>query len=168
MSATLAGAFTPGSASGKVAVNFIRIDATSGDVVAQCARNFKWKALRNPGVVYGGKTSQDEPVVVELAANRKRVSHAHLGWYADCERDVWWSEAHDEFDLKPFPISASGAFTKVFSVNYGDGTTEVERFAGKVGRTKASGTFRADISLPTEAGPNPCTSGQVSWKATTG
>lgn len=169
MTATITGALKPGSARGKVAVNFVRSDQTTGDITAQCARSFKWKALRTPGVVYGGRTSQDEPVVLELTADRKHVSHAHLGWYATCaQQDIWWSAAHDEFDLKPFPLSSSGAFSKTYSLDYGDGTTELERFAGKVSRKKASGTFRADISVPTDTGSNPCTSGAVSWRVVTG
>ena len=114
MNATITGTFKPGSAKGRVAVEFFRFDESTGATVAQCAKNVPWKALRNPGVVYGGKTSQDEPVVVELTADRKRVSHAHLGWWAECQ-DGWWTEAHDEFDLQPFKLSSSGAFSKVFT-----------------------------------------------------
>jgi hypothetical protein len=57
-------------------------------------------------------------------------------------------------DLKPFALSSSGAFSKVCSVDCGDITTELERFASKVGGTKVSGTFQADISVPTETCPN--------------
>jgi hypothetical protein len=168
MSATMTGTVKPGSARGRVAVEFIRIDTETGATVAQCAKNLPWKALRNPGVVYGGKTSQDEPVVVELTRDRKRVSHAHLGWWANCQDGSGWTEAHDEFDLQPFKLTPSGAFSKVFSFDFGGGSSEVERFAGKVGVKKASGTFQANVTIAGESLTNTCETGKVSWKAVTG
>lgn len=168
MYATITGSFKAKSAKGKVAVEFIQWDAETGRTVAQCAKNLPWRALRDPGVVYGGRTSQDEPVVLELTGNRKRISHAHLGWLAECSDGTWWTEAHDEFDLRPFALSRSGAFSKVFSFSFGTGVEEVERFVGKVSRTRASGTFQGDVTIPTDAGNITCATGRVSWKAATG
>ena len=143
-------------------------DSASGDVTDQCARSFKWKALRNPGIVYGGKTSQDEPVVVELTANRKTVSHAHLGWYADCERDVWWSEAHDEFDLKPFPISSAGTSRRSSRSTTAMGPPRSSGSPGKVGTRRPAARSPRRRRDTRQGRPQRLHGGQVSWKAATG
>src|SRR4051794_28996871 len=85
MSAVLTGTLKPGQASGRVAVEFKRLDTATDTVVTQCSRNVPWKALRDPGHVYAGTTSQDEPVVVELTKNRRQVDHSHFSWWADCQ-----------------------------------------------------------------------------------
>jgi hypothetical protein len=168
MNATLLGRVRKGTASGRLAVDFVHLDEATGAVVAQCSKNLRWKSLRKPGIVYGGATSQDEPVVVELTATRKRVSHAHVSWFAPCKGGGAWVEGHDEFDLRPFSLSRRGTFSRTYRFDYGQGMSAVERFAGRVRRTKASGTFQGDVTISGDAGSDACSSGQVSWTAATG
>jgi hypothetical protein len=167
MSAQLKGTLKKGSARGTVNVKFADIDTTTSELLAQCDQTMSWKALRKPGIIYGGKTSQDEPIVIELSSNRKRVSHAHVSWLAPCEGGGAWTDPHDEFDLRPFRLSSNGRFDRTYRFDYGEGTQEVERFAGKVTKRKASGTFRGDVTIG-GAQPDTCTTGELSWRAATG
>jgi hypothetical protein len=167
MSVVLSGTAGKSSARGRLAVRLLRINATTGEVVGQCAKNLSWRALRKPGIVYAGATSQDEPVVIELSADRKRVSHAHLAWFGPCQGGGAWIDPHDEFDLEPFRLSPTGRFARRYEFNLAEATLR-ERFVGRVSRTRASGTFKADATVPQEAGTDTCSSGTVSWKAATG
>ena len=40
----------------------------------------RWAATRSPGRIYGGKTSQDEPLVLRVDAGHKSVSDVITGW----------------------------------------------------------------------------------------
>lgn len=168
MNVELTGTVSKTKASGSMAVKLVHADEATGAERAQCSRTFRWSAIRNPGLLYAGATSQDEPVVVELKQGRRQVSHAHVSWYAPCSAGGGWVDAHDEFDLRPFTLSRSGAFSRSYGFDLGRGTTEIERFAGRVGSTKASGTFQGDVTIKGAAGNNTCATGKVSWTAATG
>lgn len=168
MNVVLGGTVGKSKASGSMAVKLVRVDETTGTTLAQCSRTIRWSALRNPGIVYAGATSQDEPIVVELTKDRKHVNHAHVSWTAPCRAGGSWVDPHDEFDLKPFPLTSTGAFSRTYRYALGRGTTEVERFAGRVGAAKAAGTFQADVSLTGTTGTDTCSTGKVSWSAITG
>ena len=171
MNVVLRGTVSKTRASGSMAVKLVRSDAATGATLAQCSRVIRWSALRNPGVVYAGATSQDEPIVLELTKDRRHVSHAHVSWLAPCQSGGAWIDPHDEFDLKPFPLSKTGAFSRTYDFGFGQGTTavtEIETFAGRVGLTRAAGTFRADIALSGATGSSTCSTGKASWTAITG
>ena len=44
----------------------------------------RWTATRDPGIIYGGATSQGQPFVVRLNQQRKRVNDVITTWYAPC------------------------------------------------------------------------------------
>lgn len=167
MSASITGTVKDGIASGRIGVRFADVDVTTFQVLAQCDKTIAWKAQRNPGVIYGGTTSQGEPVVVELTPNRRKVEHAHLSWLAPCSAGGAWTDPHDEFDLRPFPLSGGGAFNRTYRFDMGQGLRILEHFAGKVTKTQAAGAFRGDVTLAGDA-PDSCTTGAVSWRARTG
>ena len=53
----------------------------SGTEVTSCQTGtLRWVATRAPGIVYGGTTSQGEPLVVRLNAQRKRVTDVITAW----------------------------------------------------------------------------------------
>ncbi len=168
MNVALTGTVSKTKAAGKMAVKLVRTDETSGAILAQCAQTIRWSALRNPHVVYAGATSQDEPIVLELKTDRKHVSHAHVAWYASCKAGGAWIDPHDEFDLQSFALSPTGAFSRTYRFNLGQGSSEIERFAGRVGATRAAGTFQSDVTLSGTAGVDTCSSGKVSWTVSTG
>src|SRR4051794_11171099 len=69
---TLAGRLGKKAASGTLSAVAVATDVASGNTVATCdTGRLTWKATHAPGRVYGGKTTQDEPVVVRLDAKRK-------------------------------------------------------------------------------------------------
>ena len=168
MNVVLSGTASKTRAGGTMAVKFVRTDETSGAVLAQCDQTIRWSALRHPGVVYAGATSQNEPIVLELTRDRRHVSHAHVAWYAPCRAGGDWVASHDEFDLQPFALSRTGAFARTYRYNLGQGSTEIERFAGRVGTAKAAGTFQSAVTLAGTAGDDSCSTGSVSWAVSTG
>lgn len=168
MNIVLSGTVTKTKASGTMAAKFVHSDEATGAEIAQCSRTSRWSAQRDPGVVYAGATSQDEPVVVELKKGRRQISHAHVSWYAPCAGGGAWIDPHDEFDLRPFALSRTGTFSRSYAFNLGRGTAEVERFAGRVGPTKAGGTFQSDVTIAGTATNTTCGTGRVSWTAATG
>ncbi len=167
MTLTLAGNVGKSRASGRMQVLFVRRNITTGDIVAQCSKNVAWRSTRAPGRLYAGSTSQGEPVVVELTSNRKRVDHAHLGWYALCTQGGSIEIPHDEFDLQPFNLSRTGAFQRRYATSFSDGTL-IQRFRGRVGATRASGTYQGTFTTTGQATSDTCRTGAVSWNAATG
>jgi hypothetical protein len=167
MSLTLAGTVGRTRASGRMQIVFVRRNVTTGDIVSQCSKNVAWRSTRAPGRVYAGATSQGEPVVIELTSDRRRVDHAHLGWYANCTQGGSIEFGHDEFDLRPFRLSRTGAFQQRYATTFSDGTL-VQRFRGRVGATRASGTYQGTFTAAGQATSDTCSTGAVSWSATTG
>jgi hypothetical protein len=167
MTLTLAGTVGRTRASGRMQVLYVRRNLMTGDVVAQCSKNVAWRSIRAPGRVYAGATSQGEPIVIELTSDRKRVDHAHLGWYANCTQGGFVEFAHDEFDLRSFALSRTGAFQQRYATSFSDGTL-VQRFRGRVGATRASGTYQGTFTAVGQATSDTCASGAVSWSAATG
>jgi hypothetical protein len=167
MTLTISGTVGSTRASGRIQVLYVRRNATTGDVVSQCSKNVAWRSVRDPGHVYAGATSQGEPVVVELTSNRKRVSHTHMGWYANCTQGGYIDVAHDEFDLRPFALSPTGAFQRRYAATFPDGTL-IQRFRGRVGATRASGTYQGTFTSSGQAATDTCRTGVVSWSAATG
>ncbi len=168
MNVVLGGTVSKTKAGGTMAVRLIRTDESSGAILTQCDRTIRWSALRNPGVVYAGATSQNEPIVLELKTDRRHVSHVHVAWFAPCNAGGGWVAPHDEFDLQPFALSRTGAFSRTYRFNLGQGSSEIERFAGRVSRTKAAGTFQSDVTIAGTDASDSCATGKLSWTASTG
>jgi hypothetical protein len=167
MTLTLAGTVGRTRASGRMQILYVRRNLATGDIVTQCSKNVGWRSTRAPGRVYAGATSQGEPVVIELTSDRKRVDHAHLGWYANCSQGGYIEFGHDEFDLRSFALSRTGAFQRRYAMTFSDGTL-VQRFRGRIGATRASGTYQATFTTTGQAASDTCRSGAVSWSAATG
>ena len=69
------------AASGTLSAKVTILERASGNPVATCnTGRLRWKASRAPGRVFGGKTSQDQPVVARLDAKRKRVANLLVSW----------------------------------------------------------------------------------------
>jgi hypothetical protein len=165
LDAKLTGTISPRRLSGRLAMSLQWRSASTGDLMASCRRTIRVRALRRPGIVYGGSSSQDAPVVLELTRDRTRVSHAHFSWFAPCRNAGSWNEEHDEFDLRPLPLSPAGAFSGSYTFRLEDGWVERSRFAGRVGPARASGTFRGSASNPDV---DTCSIGPLTWSARTG
>ena len=166
MTADLTGNVDRGAAHGSLHVSYSRADA-AGRVTSTCVKDIPWRAVRRPGRVFAGTTSQDEPIVLELRADRRRFSHAHVSWYGLCDSGGAWMDPHDEFSYRPFPLSRRGTFGRTFEVPF-DGGLVTERFAGRIGRAVARGTFSGSLLALAPGGIETCASGAVTWTATTG
>ena len=104
----IAGKLRARRAAGTLTATTTIFDATGATVDTCATGRVSWSAKRDPGRVYGGKTGQDEPVVVRLNRQRKRVMDLIYGWQsAGCEPPgfVRFSER-----LTNFRISRRGAF----------------------------------------------------------
>jgi hypothetical protein len=123
------------------------------------------------GVVYGGRTPDDWPVVVELSRNRRQVVQALVGLELNCTsgrviylRDLWVSM--DVSRKRKF-----GATTGVITRRNDDGTsTDVEStISGALNRarSKVSGRWRLKLTVYSSAGEviDACDSGSVRWSA---
>ena len=144
-----------------------------GNILERCSTDAPWKKLgRGPGI-YGGTTSQDEPVVIQLDKRRTKIEDMFVGYRADCQGDGGWLQPSGDFT---FPLSRRGTFSAQFNEKTeleGGGTREyVYNFLnGKVGRKSASGTLHIwanDTGVPGSQDEICSTPPDVKWKAVSG
>jgi hypothetical protein len=170
----IAGRLRARRATGTLTVSATFVDEATGATVSTCETGrVKWSADRDPGRVYGGKTSQDEPVVVRLNRQRKRVTDLLYGWQsAGCQPPgfVRFSER-----LTNFRISRRGAFGDTFEQSFGGGDnpklTLTYTVDGTIARKASRGTLRVQTEqrdATTGTVTQTCDSGTVRWRATTG
>lgn len=118
--------------------------------------------------VYGGVTSQQYPVVIELEDDGREVRHLHFGWAAECASGGW-SVLSDY--LVDFPLT-NGTFGDVFQQEY-PGQTLTWRYGydirGRLTRTGGSGRFQVDLAGVDGAGAiqEGCNTKVVTWSVRT-
>ena len=145
---------------------------TGADVTACDTGRVRWVAARAPGVVYGGTTSQGEPLVIRLNAKRKRVNDLLTTWYADCPAQGGFYRVPDS--LGGFPVRSAGRFGAPWTVDVpmddGNSMHVDYNLAGRIARASAKGTLQVKLTRTDAAGAATadCDSGGLSWKATTG
>lgn len=164
----MAGKLSPKRATGTLTAN-VRLLDQDGNVVDACDSGaVKWTASRSPARIYGGKTSQDRPVVVRLDRARRTVSDVLISWGSrTCVPDGYLSygERFHGFSLE------GGRFGDAFSQDYSldDGSTRTFAYevAGKVGRRAVRGSFRAKVDQRDPGGAQTfsCDTDAVSWSA---
>ena len=94
------GKLKPGKASGTFAATVKMIDPATGNTVS-CQTTQRWVATRDPGIIYGGTTSQGQPLVVRLNAQRNRVNDVITTWYANCTPEGVFRRARSPHQLRP-------------------------------------------------------------------
>jgi hypothetical protein len=170
---TYAGKLAKQRAGGTLSATIEIIDRASEATVTTCRTgSVRWSATRSPGRVYGGSTSQDFPIVVRLNSGRRAVADLLYGWEsATCKPDDgFWSVA-EHFGGFPLPGGRFGnAFDQVFQLDDGGERKFAYDITGRVAKTRASGTVRANVTDTDAAGTvtSACDSGTVSWSAATG
>jgi hypothetical protein len=173
MTAKYGGRLTARRASGTLAATVTIVEKAGGTTVATCRTGtVRWSATRSPGRVFAGSTAQDHPVVVRLDAKRRTVDDLLIGWEsATCKPDTLFVSASETFG--GFPLSG-GRFGDAFDRFYtpeggGEGKVGYD-VAGRVTRTRVSGTLRVNVSETDAAGAlrGACDSGSVCWSAVTG
>jgi hypothetical protein len=165
------GKLKPASAGGTLHAVVKIMDPATAETVASCETRLRWTALRRPGIVYGGLTSQDEPIVLRLNAARKRVNDVILAWHAPCTPSDGFLRLPEHFGN--FPITG-GRFGTPFEaetpIDGGGKSLWQYRISGRVTQAKASGALQAKVSDTDAAGAatDSCDSGGLTWKAASG
>jgi hypothetical protein len=144
--------------------------ATSAEITSCDSRKLSWTASRAPGTVYGGVTSQDEPVVVRLDAARRTVDDVITTWHAPCG-DTGFLRAPDHFVR--FPVKSTGRFGSAFSddaaMDAGAKRHVDYDLAGRVTKTAVKGRLQVKVTDTDAAGAaTTCDTGGVTFKAATG
>jgi len=131
---------------------------------------------RSQGVAYAGSTSQDQPVSFVLARDRRTIKRFDIDWYGPltrCSNGVAYVSGTTFGATRTKALKLSSRRT--FRHTYVDaltvpGVARVEErpvIRGTVGRTRASGTFRATAVVTDGAGAeiNRCDTGTIRWTA---
>ena len=104
---------------------------------------------RSTGVVYGGLTSNEWPVVVEVTRDGRRIKRVVGGIFAACTQGGYHAFPSQWTDLR---ISRRGAFKASYydtDVEEGTETTWSETFVGKFNRarTQLTATWRSSTTF---------------------
>ena len=128
-------------------------------VVDRCRTGtVRWAARHAPGRIYGGVSSQGEPVVLIANRNRSRLETAGVGWHAGCT-DEGFVDFPDV--LRNFPIRR-GRFGDVFAWRPEPGINIAYDFGGSINSSSARGRLRVDVDKGSAA---TCSTGQLTWRA---
>ncbi|CAB4920266.1 unannotated protein [freshwater metagenome] len=118
----------------------------------------RWSAERARGLVYGGVTSQSEPIVIRRKGDR--IGHVDVDWHADCTPEGF---AHIPDGMTGFALDAAGGFDTTWSAT--DETGRWDRsFAGDLTPTAGSGSFQVTLTRAASA----CASPPVHWQVESG
>jgi hypothetical protein len=170
----LRGRLSPKRASGRLAVDYVKVRDAAGAPKDACRiAATPCHATRAAGRTYAGSTSQLEPLVIRLNRARTKATDLLIDWHTEtCTRPDDFVYVGEHF--QGFPLSGSGAFGDSFTQSYpGQGGGEddyTDQLHGRIGRSRASGTFRAtgtsnDASGATTAS---CDSAPITWSAIIG
>jgi hypothetical protein len=166
----ISGRLRPRRAAGTLSATVLVFDAAGVQVDTCKTDRLAWSARRDPKRLYGGRTTQDEPVIIRLDRSGKRVAKVNVGWHTESCRPPDYRRSADE--LLNFPIRGGrygdawddsfGTADDKFSVHYDiNGTVRRRSTAGALSvqftETDAAGTVKLT-----------CDSGTVRWRATTG
>jgi hypothetical protein len=133
----------------------------------------RFSASRSPGVIFGGRTSQEEPVVVRVDTKRHAISDLIATWHTS----TCTPEAAFRFPdgFKGLRLKRTGSFASTFAPSFalsdGSGSRQFAyNLSGRVAKTKVTGNLRVTFNDTDPAGAQTlaCDSGGITFKATTG
>jgi hypothetical protein len=167
--ATLKARVTGKQITGSLRFHVDEVDA-AGAVTATCDQTASFVAISARGRVFGGRTSQGGPIVVELAARRQAVREFHIGWEASCTPSGGFQVSET---LTDFPLAGGrfgDDFTQSLSEPTGEGESSSYSLRGKLKRTRITGTLRVKTTATEATGATiaACDSGAVSYTARSG
>lgn len=168
----ISGKLTSKRATGTLHAQVTVLEKATGATLTTCEQRMRFSATRAPSVIYGGETSQGEPIVLRLDARRSRVNEVRVTWRADCAPSGAFLRVADRF--VNFALKRSGRFGNPFSAHLprdGGGVSNLRyRLTGRVTETKASGVLQAQMSDldATGVATDSCDAGNLTWKAATG
>jgi hypothetical protein len=173
LSVELSGKMRAGRASGRLRATVSIVEKATGAEVTTCdTGSVKWSASRDPGRIFGGKTTQDEPVVVRLDRKGKRVADLITAWGSStCEppdRFLRFPEAWSGFTVKARRFSET--FEDAFTTDEGGRLVYGYDLGGTVSRRSIKGTLHVTVAGTDAAGATDltCDSGAIDWRASTG
>jgi hypothetical protein len=169
----LAGKLGPARASGTLHAVAKLVDRATGASAGSCdTGTLRYSASRTPGTIYGGRTSQDEPMVVRVDPKRRVVADVLASWHTStCTPDSLF-RFPDSFS--GFPLKSTGRFGDAFTADYpmdGGGKRHFGyTLAGRVTSKAVKGTLKVTFSDADPAGAQTraCDSGGITFKALTG
>jgi hypothetical protein len=138
-----------------------------GNMVDHCQTGaVRWAARRGP-TVYGGSTTQGEPVVVETIKSRTQIKYFGFGWNASCAPDGYATYVES---LGNFPLTSGGAFGDQWTNDYPfqDGTGKSSfsyNLNGTLRNRRGSGTVSVDLTETDVSGAttSSCHTNRVAW-----
>lgn len=118
-----------------------------------------WRAVHSPGRVFGGSTSQSEPVVLEANARRSNIDAVGIGWHGPCTGSgfIDFPDVLTDFRVR------RGRFGDVFTWEPEAGVSVAYDFGGSISSRTARGRLRVDV---TQEGSGSCSTGPLTWRAT--
>jgi hypothetical protein len=174
LSVDVTGKLAPARASGTLHAVVKSMDVATGATAFSCDTGLlRYTASRAPGAIFGGRTSQEEPVVVRVDRKRHVVSDLIATWRTStCTPDASFSFPDGFSGLK---LKGTGGFGGTYADDYPlAGGTGKRHFAyalsGHVLKTKATGSLRVTFNDADASGAQTmaCDSGGITFKATTG
>ncbi len=128
------------------------------------------------GVAYAGQTSQDLPMSFVLSRDRKSIKRLDIDWFgpaAQCTSGLTYPSGttFGGRNTRALKLSSRKKFRHTFlDALTIAGVARIEEHPvvrGTVGRTRASGTFRATAVVTDAAGAeiNRCDTGTITWRA---
>ena len=173
ISVELSGKMRSGRASGRLRATVSILDKATGAEVTTCETgSLKWSASRDAGRIFGGKTNQNEPVVVRLDRKGKRVADLMVTWESStCEppdRFMRFPESWSGFAVKSRRFGDT--FEEAFTTDDGGRIVYAYDVAGGVSRRSIRGTLRVAVTRTDAAGAPmlTCDTGALDWRASTG
>ena len=167
----LAGKLTRSSARGTLGASVEIIDSAGESVAACTLPPTTWAATRRPGVVYGGASAQDEPVVMRLDDSRRKIADFLFTWHAACQPN---GALRIPDGLTNFRLARSGSFGDKahdqWTANSGGQNVFDYGLSGKLTRRVAKGTVSAQATSndATGAQQHQCSTGDVAWRLASG
>ena len=172
VSVDLSGKLRTRRSAGKLKATVSVRDKASGTEVTTCETgSLRWSASRSPGRIYGGKTTQDEPVVARLDRRRTTVTELLMGWHSDrCEPPYYFRLGARYRGLGVRSGHFASTDDESYRMDDGGALAYHYELAGSVARRSVSGSLHVTVTGTDAAGATTltCDSGQVSWKAATG
>lgn len=155
------GTFNRSGARGTITPVIQVTDRASGAATTCSAGTLKWTARRRLGRYYGGMSSQGEPVVLTLTANRRSVYEFGIDLHGSCTPGgtMDMPDWINDFGVR------NGRFGDSFRFRDKSGATHTYRWGGRLTWSAASGFV--EMSIRTASGVT-CRPGHLTWHLRSG
>jgi hypothetical protein len=144
VSQTVIGRLGASKASGTWQADVELVDRASGELITDCSTGpLRWRAPDPQRLYYGGYTSQQAPLTIQLPTGRRRIAKLHTLAKVSCSDGDVFSAARP---FKNLAIKRGGGFASVITRREKDrsGGTVLESYTlrGRLVNDRASGTLR--------------------------